>query len=904
MSGPDVTFTPSNAKAEAGKDPWKRTNDFTTEIDPGEMLATSREFANAGGEAGYAGELAVSASEETADAAEIGGQKMHDIEAHVAETSNLLQGDGEALFGVAEKLGTVVELAEESIDLVEARIEQLDEDLPALSDEGQTEMDNFAAEILSEYLKTANDLPEGVELEKVPVIVRVSYGGEEYRSLNGAVPADLVDAVAEYWLERGATAVKNADTAIEEALDEYHASLTKISSDLGEYGYTGAGSPVSIFHTEQMAEYQAERLKIAIEEEDFDAIHDASRFIGDIANRLATTPGAELTAAERDFLHAFYDALSAEDLAALGNLEQSLNPYGATERDLRIAQGAIGDGILALANPEIGGLDVPSHLPQSIYDLVYGAEVGTEKPDGYESLVGYDPETGEFVVSGLSEYLGFSSLMEHSTLAPGHDFGVAMAESAIRVETQFNAMMANVEASGTYTGITVDTPDGYVTLDEDLEERFRSLHPGGSEVLEAVSRNVDASQTFLSTPEHLEKLMGLGWGERDAGAVSMLEVATDRNYEDPGRARVAAEIAQSVFTTIGSDPSTWRELVPKGTNINDAILGVAEQYIDVFAVSRGGGAESEIVVDPSTGLHGFLLGGGDGEGLDFLEFVGLMNEGATHEEFLEDPDAVRLRAAAEIYFLEQSNYVHDNQDWAGYRDLEQEVGQLFGNLARYDMVAAGNVAKDEVEAAALAYARQQVVKDAVFDLVVNHPIGRGISLGLSGGEGQGVVEKEVREAAQAAAKKLAGVGASNVQNSYSEWVDSIFEEKPDDAESANTLLAAMDEKYGSGRAEINYLIMGQMVGRGDESVGELFDEHFVHGERGDGERLKPLSEMSEAEIRRLGTAVEAVKIGGKEMKGEGVWQYEKEMFSDLKPEHLESRNEVDRHLVHEVRNSW
>ncbi|MFX4295066.1 hypothetical protein [Streptomyces bohaiensis] len=899
MSGPDVTFTPSNAKAEAGKDPWKRTNDFTTEIDPGEMLATSREFANAGGEAGYAGELAVSASEETADAAEIGGQKMHDIEAHVAETSNLLQGDGEALFGVAEKLGTVVELAEESIDFVEARIEQLDEDLPALSDEGQTEMDNFATEIWTEYLKTVNDLPEGVELEKFPVVVLVSYGGEEYRALNGVVPSDLADAVAEYWLERGATAVKNADTAIEEALDEYHASLTKISSDLGEYGYTGAGAPVSIFHTEQMAEYQAERLRVAIEEEDFDAIHDASRFVGDIANRISDPPGTELTDRERDFLHAFYGALSAEDLAALGNLEQSLNPYGATERDLRIAQGVIGDGILALTNPEANGVEVPAHLPQSIYDLVYGAEVGTEKPDGYEALAGYDPDTGEFVVSGLSEYLGFSSLMEHSTLAPGHDFGVAMAESAIRVETQFNALMANVEASGGYTGVTVATPDGYMTLDDDLEEKFRSLHPGGSEVLEVVSRNVDASQSFLSTPENLETMMGLGWGdrgERGTGASAVLEVATDRSHSDPGRARTAAELAQSVFTTVADDPTTWREMVPKGSAISDAMVDIAAQYIDVFSAFPDGDGEP-VNYDAAHGQFKFVLGGGEG-GMNFLEFVGMMDEGASVEDFLGDPDSVKLRAAADVFYAERYGIELDKGEDGATGTVSKLAGRIYGNLARYDIEAAASLQQDEVDAVELAGARRKIITDAAWEVAAVVPGARGVKLATDG-----ISNEMVKAYTTKALEQVVNAGVAEAKKPYDQVVVEGLgylvgkEEEWGARVSASRVMAdQLSAHMTETRVEQNLVALRERDRRDPDGLDQL-DNSFRDSEG----KLKSARDLSDNQIDIVNDlAEEGVGVEGTST-ARHIWDETNDQLVGIGIEEISGRGSVDTDLVERLR---
>lgn len=794
MSGPDVTFTPSNAKAEAGKDPWKRTNDFTTEIDPGEMLATSREFANAGGEAGYAGELAVSASEETADAAEVGGQKMHDIEAHVAETSNLLQGDGEALFGVAEKLGTVVELAEESIDFVEARIEQLDEDLPALSDEGQTEMDNFATEIWTEYLKTVNDLPEGVELEKLPVVVLVSYGGEEYRALNGVVPSDLADAVAEYWLERGATAVKNADTAIEEALDEYHASLTKISSDLGEYGYTGTGSPVSIFHTEMMAEYQAERVREALDNEppNYVVIEEATRFLSDLVERVEQGSGAQLSDHERDFLWAFYGNLDAETLGDLGHLDLGVGPV---RPEVDAIKEALGGGILLLTNPDVFENGYPNdggavvNLPNSVREILFDIEVGVENLPGRDAPFDYDPETGQLLLSGTRDFQGLSALLQASSLAPGTEFAGVLGDAAIRMQQQVNPFL--------------DDPAAEVMLNIHWADHslLATFDTGSSGMLDVLSRNLEGSQDFLLDEQNLEWVMGVDWRDHPDGAVSLIEVATERVQDTPQSAENAARIAQSAFEKVGDDPASWRELVPKGGAMNDALVDLGSRYIDAFTSSQQDagipvGADGVDVVDGQY-FASFRLPGREEEGLGFLDFVANMGRDATPADHLLDSDMIQLHAAGQAFFGAEAAESHRLGD--GVSTFQDAAGRLFGNLTYADVTGIADSAKAQYDLELLVHQRQQIVTNTLMDLGISHPVARGINAVTKGIDGE-----EVKEFTKKTLTALAGHAETATKSQITDWVDETFAGKPDEDSVGDALLNAREQVYANGRFNANY----------------------------------------------------------------------------------------------------
>lgn len=76
---------------------------------------------------------------------------------------------------------------------------------------------------------------------------------------------------------------------------------------------------------------------------------------------------------------------------------------------------------------------------------------------------------------------------------------------------------------------------------------------------------------------------------------------------------------------VASAPSAWRGSIPKGSEMNDALVGIASEYIDAFSADTNSAAENPERAPRGDGLRrsSFLLPGlGKKGGTDFLDFVG------------------------------------------------------------------------------------------------------------------------------------------------------------------------------------------------------------------------------------------------------------------------------------------
>ncbi|WP_183091323.1 hypothetical protein [Streptomyces radicis] len=852
MSG--VDFTKEDVAAQAGVDPWQEATDFADEIDPVAMAEASRGFASAAGEAGGAADLASAASEAAADSATTDGVSHHNAEENVAITTRDLQGGGEDIEAVAEVINSGTRLAlateEDVVDLYERANDDFDGHLTsarAKLEEKQGEFRDNAGDLWGRVLDGGPLAPPSV------TVAGTEYTADGSTAGGWSFPQAAVDAIRTHFLTLAAEDAEEVHGDIETEIDDYRAAMTRKAGELDDLGYDLGEGPHGLWHSEGMAEWAAEGLQeeMARDNPDPERMDLYTQGLGIVANGVYGDPSRpgdplrSLTPAERDYLGTFYDALDADTLVALGHWEgdpgsapDAGSAHVAAMERLGLgadAQQRVGNGISMLLNPDIGGLDPDAHpsmtgqrpMPESIRELVYGLEVGTGNAPGFDGPVGYDEDTGDYVVSGVHEFQGLSNLLGASTVPQGTDFAVDVGESALRVQEQFN-VFAELYGTPSHSGgedvAAVTTRDGETLyIDGDQLRDLRSLDTGASGALDVVSRDLDASQRLLLDDENLTQLMGTDWGGHASGAVSVLDTATERGQETAEHAERAARIAENALTTVGEDPSTWRSLVPKGSEMSDALVGVAADYIDAFAV----GIDQEGVPAGEArrgedGLYtaGFVLDGREtnGSGMGFLDFVGTGYETGDVTAFVQDPDFLELHLAAQDFSSGALAAALEDGDDFAIASEEQRLGLLYGNLGYAETASAINFAQNEYEAQAAAQARREAITGSISTLALGHPAGRIID-----GATAGLSNEEAREFLRATLNDAASKGEESVMSVVNER---FADGAPDESLVPESHEVWVNEFMVGGRENVSYTVVEQLAAAGEvtrDTTPSLFD---------------------------------------------------------------------------------
>ncbi|MFC9064228.1 TPR repeat region-containing protein [Streptomyces harbinensis] len=821
----DISITKDDVIEAAGCDPWELQSDFASDTDLESMMALSGVFKTGAGEADEAGGVAAYASSVEEEAGTDGGGALY------AEAAEHLTSTYEDLG--AESLEAVARILDQIADEAETVLETNEEAITGATGlDWQREESESDANSDFGAFQTWLSSKSGVDKEE-----DISYTvyGETFSGRYESFPTGNVKShIRTAHLDAVADIASEVHTGITERLDDYYGLLHLKEGELGEYGYDVRDSPVEFWYTETRAEHEAQKLlEVMAGDPTPEELERYTSGVNSIMEQVYDENGERvgtLTKEQRAFLSAYYDALGVDGIAALGSDERQV---------MAGAQEIVANGIMTMYNIEAGGF--PSAMspgaPESVRHLVMELEVGTENAPGFQSVIGYDPETGEFVLSGLAEYQGFSKLLEHSSVEAGMEFTQQLGESALRVQQGINTVID-------LSGLEATDPNGQIPLElTDLEfitESLREIDTGANGMLEVVSRNVDGSQLFLLNENNLETMMGMEWRGLDDGAVSVLENAAERAQDDPIRAERAARIAQSALLTIGESPETWRSLIPKGSDMSNALTSVAAQYIDAFAndMTAPGEGPYDAGLGPD-GLYqsGFLLPGLGEGGMNFLDFVGMGLPGGEEdwESYMLDTDFATLHIAAREHASDRFAAALEEGD--GFGAAEQFAANLYGNLGHAEVRGALNFTENEYQAQVLAQERQKMLTSLVFDTALSgNPVGSAIKT-----VAQGPVESALNAA------------WSNVQKQVQGKVEEALDlSAPDAGAVAQIRNDAMTDVLDTARLELNHIALEALVEAGQANTSSERAQQLLDG---DG-NLRPYSEISEtSDLRALANDV-------------------------------------------------
>ncbi|MFR9726494.1 hypothetical protein ACL02R_24505 [Streptomyces sp. MS19] len=659
---PILSFTRDEVEAEADARPWRRQTEFREEIQPDEMADTAAVYARAAGEADDAGDLARGATEVSAESGSLDGDALVDADGRIRTTARGLQGNGEdmdAVVGyVVRAMNRALDADEEVHDIVLAD-GGLDTKYIEHLNAAITEWNGWQAAL------EARLRPEGGVLLGPPVPLTIEYGGEyamvwprmvTIGTYQYDLPAGFDGRIRQKYLKKAAADATAADGEITDALDAYRSKLAEYGQELGDLGYDLSDGPLGLWTTQPMGEYAADRLVEEMDKDhpDPEALLRWTETLDAIGLGIydpdqPDKPLREMTAAERDYLSAFYGRLDKNELALLGSLAdgKGLDP-GVAETRFATAQ-RVADGLMMLMNPEDGGYDPSTaagreQMPAGVRDFLYGDQQAFI--DGFVDVS--VPNRGgpdDAYWDALRDFNGFGQLMGAASVAPGDAFAKDMAHTAVNVQglTQYHY----------FDGGYGDIPN-----------------TGSNGLLEAVSLNTDASADLLNDKAFREGALGVHW-EDSTGVGALVRSGTTVpegvGHNDP-EAEKYVHAAYNVLEyaaghdkdILGTRNHNISEYGPiDHTGLQDAIGDTALQYMDM--ISKGGtasGFASSADGFTDLNLHGrdyrysFDLSDADRESLftimnqsggdvreEFFGGVGQWQEMAAHDAFRRDMEA-------------------------------------------------------------------------------------------------------------------------------------------------------------------------------------------------------------------------------------------------------------------------
>ncbi|QSB14329.1 hypothetical protein JQS43_22990 [Natronosporangium hydrolyticum] len=438
-------------------------------------------------------------------------------------------------------------------------------------------------------------------------------------------------------------------------------------------------------------------------------IGSGSQRLAGINTQLAA--GDSLSPAQRTYLHAWYDGVGADNLAALDDYVTQAtyaemaglpaDPYGsvaetrlAENRDRFLAP--VADGIMNLSNPQLGGTDDLAKMPRAIQDLVTihigGMDPVTGAPvDEFGLPVGFSPDLGSFTVAGLDQYNGFASLLSRTTVLGGDEFTLALGESALRVKEE----LAAIEQQG----LIVMRPRLVLGMDEPYQVLLNAVSDdsGASTMLSLVARNQDVATTMLigddDDDDLLPRLLGARWYD-DQGAIDILGSGTARTPDGVAQAEAAMKVMQEV----GGRRSHYLFTMTEG--LEDAVIDVGIVWMDTFGHDSHPRTDSAAGMSPDVlsrdSQAGIYLSADDRDG--FLEFIAASGEG----------QAARFRAASVVYSEELLVTALTDPGTQSVESVLRHIGRLDGAIsaADFNVVMEQSAHRDVTETMAAVDARR------------------------------------------------------------------------------------------------------------------------------------------------------------------------------------------------------
>ncbi|MDT0266241.1 hypothetical protein RM844_08025 [Streptomyces sp. DSM 44915] len=546
-----VDFTREDVVEQAGVDPWETADDFADEIDLEEMAAASRGFAEAAGEAGSASEVAARASELSQDAATTDGIGHHNADEHITITEQDLQGGGQDIQDVADIINSATELAGET-----------KESVSILRSDAVGKFHEHLTDARTTYQNKHAELQESVDAVNIFQTPSVTVAGTVYDADGGRIdgwsfPQAALDAIREHYLGKAAEDITSLHGDMETEIEDYRGWMLSRAGELTDLGYDVGAGPHNLWHTEEMAEYAAEGIEEEMakpeDERDLDRIATYTEGLAAIGLGVydpadPTTPRRDLTREEREYLHAFYDNLDEDTLAALGDLAPGTpgGPDVGAGHEHAISnqwdqihgiQAALGNGINMLMNPEIGGLNIDAHpsidgpvdIPESIRAFVYDADGDLRDAESLDEQRGV-----------LNNFNGFGALMDQATVPPGDSFAHHLTASALDVQEVVHAI--NV---GAYNDAAI-AADGDPPTDLVMPDFLENT--GSSGLLSNVALNTDASFEILSNENTRDELLGAVWADSDGVGDLVRSAVLPTGGESDGERRALADTVIQHFT--------------------------------------------------------------------------------------------------------------------------------------------------------------------------------------------------------------------------------------------------------------------------------------------------------------------------------------------------------------------
>lgn len=694
-----VEFDVADVKAKVSKDPWKRQEDFSDEINTEDMADTATQYLKAGAEAGSAGELGENASQQSAESGSYNGEELLDKEQRDSLTSQDLGNNGEQMDAVVGNLMRAMATAMDAEDDVKGEIsgsaaagaglEAGIQGLSLLATSTYNDLKSSAA-----ALPAATGVLANANLVEKPTAL---FDGTTYDLVNNgadgwSLPSNLVSDIKNYYLDKAVEKAEDTDGEIKDIIDKYRQDMNELGLELEEAGYDTSEGPLELWHSEEMAAYNGNRLNEELQKEDPDveAIARYTSALGAVTESMFDENGNvredfnHLDSDLDEYVSEFFEDIDAEALAALGNMESG---EGGAAETVGASQRNVANGINVLTNPDVGGIDTSQtgadkEVPEGVAEYVYGYD---EKLDE----LGVAPGSG--LRSSLNEFDGFGALMSKSTVESGHGFSGDMARAAIDVQKTIESKNEEIrEHNGSYS-VGEMRSDSYPPLD--------SENIGG--LLTAASQNEGASAHMLSDPDFAHDLMMREW-HNGAGAGDLIRAGTTMPQGlDPNSAS-----ARPFFTSAGNVLETAGANQARLTEINDgpwdtselhaAIGDTAVSYMDLLSSggTTGASGPGEVTVFGQTYEHGFklstthtnalfdlMLSSDEEVSTNFLEGVGAWQYGTAYSAMSgEEPDERNVHAASDAV-MRVSGYIdgsHEAAASAGARASDIKTSMIVG----------------------------------------------------------------------------------------------------------------------------------------------------------------------------------------------------------------------------------
>ncbi|MCX2968564.1 MULTISPECIES: putative alpha/beta hydrolase [Streptomyces] len=508
----DFTITKAALIEAAGCDPYELRENFELDTDPEMVGELSGIFKNGAEEAQETGSVAEYASDLEERAGNRGGNAIYDEGAAHLEQTYAELGEG-ALREVSKTLGEI----EDEMAAVRTYLGD--------SIDGEMGLEYWREWYASQANQEVDALLEGLADLPGDQLYRVSWEGREWTAEASTFPrAEVRAAVEEEYTERAGEYAAGVHDRMTQALDDYYAFLDNREARLAAEGYDVGDTPVEVWYSDGRAEYEATQLEVELgrENPDPDAVERYTTSLDTILDRIGQDGRPldvdALTEAEREYLKHYFDTLSPDALAAMGQLEGGA--YAS-------AQEALAGGVMA------SWPDRPSSVRPFLGDDVL--EVETTLDDFLEDVEGFN---------------AFGALMGHASVVPPDEFADLLVETATSNQRL-------------YEGFTMGGDFG-----TDLD--------GAGTLLTLASRNADATTEIMGDGERARLVLGLDWTDEGTGASNVVRAATQPGADGPTQAQ--ADAARNVVATVAQDPDLYAD--KHGLALESAVADVGVWYMD------------------------------------------------------------------------------------------------------------------------------------------------------------------------------------------------------------------------------------------------------------------------------------------------------------------------------------